>query len=167
MFFTSWLFQAWDGDKFICMDSYSPENCLIYSFGIRLNHQHRRTHSIWDWFQYDVGIWGYNGSTEVQGIFVKKTSRQGFSQTPVPSQNCKTTLFNVERCTLMIQPLATLLNVAAIYPFKKLVLLQIGQWWFLVHIILYCQSLIKVSMNSKFQGWCKENGYFKEPNCRK
>ena len=29
------FFQAWDGDKFICMDSYSPENCLIYSFGIR------------------------------------------------------------------------------------------------------------------------------------
>ena len=28
---------AWDGDKFVCMDSYSPENCLIYSFGIRLN----------------------------------------------------------------------------------------------------------------------------------
>ena len=29
------IIQAFDGDKFICMDSYVPENCLIYSFGIR------------------------------------------------------------------------------------------------------------------------------------
>lgn len=26
--------KAWDGDKFICMDSYTPKNCLVYSFGI-------------------------------------------------------------------------------------------------------------------------------------
>ena len=31
------IIQAFDGDKFICMDSYVPENCLIYSFGIRSN----------------------------------------------------------------------------------------------------------------------------------
>jgi len=28
------LWKAYDGDKFICMDSYTPTNCLIYSFGI-------------------------------------------------------------------------------------------------------------------------------------
>ena len=27
-------FQAFDGDKFVCMDSYSPRDCLIYSFGV-------------------------------------------------------------------------------------------------------------------------------------
>jgi len=27
-------YKAFDGDKFICMDSYIPEHCLIYSFGI-------------------------------------------------------------------------------------------------------------------------------------
>jgi len=26
--------KAFDGDKFVCMDSYSPEDCLIYSFGV-------------------------------------------------------------------------------------------------------------------------------------
>jgi len=31
-----WLgkYKAFDGDKFICMDSYTPKDCLIYSFGI-------------------------------------------------------------------------------------------------------------------------------------
>ena len=28
-------FQAVDGDKFICMDSYTARDCLVYSFGIR------------------------------------------------------------------------------------------------------------------------------------
>jgi len=28
-------YQAFDGDKFVCMDSYSPKDCLVYSFGIR------------------------------------------------------------------------------------------------------------------------------------
>jgi len=27
--------QAFDGDKFVCTDSYSPKDCLVYSFGIR------------------------------------------------------------------------------------------------------------------------------------
>ena len=31
------IFQAYDGDKFICMDSYNPKQCLVYSFGIRSN----------------------------------------------------------------------------------------------------------------------------------
>ena len=31
------IFQAYDGDKFICLDSYMPKQCLVYSFGIRLN----------------------------------------------------------------------------------------------------------------------------------
>jgi len=26
--------KAFDGDKFVCMDSYSPRDCLIYSFGV-------------------------------------------------------------------------------------------------------------------------------------
>jgi len=26
--------QAFDGDKFVCTDSYSPKDCLVYSFGI-------------------------------------------------------------------------------------------------------------------------------------
>jgi hypothetical protein len=28
-------YQAFDGDKFICLDSYSSQDCLVYSFGIR------------------------------------------------------------------------------------------------------------------------------------
>lgn len=28
-------YQAFDGDKFVCMDGYSPKDCLVYSFGIR------------------------------------------------------------------------------------------------------------------------------------
>ena len=32
------IFQAFDGDKFVCMDSYSPTDCLVYSFGIRFGH---------------------------------------------------------------------------------------------------------------------------------
>merc|ERR1712032_116144 len=26
--------KAFDGDKFVCMDSYSPKDCLVYSFGV-------------------------------------------------------------------------------------------------------------------------------------
>ena len=26
--------QAVDGDKFVCMDTFTPEDCLVYSFGI-------------------------------------------------------------------------------------------------------------------------------------
>merc|ERR1712192_9488 len=31
-----WLanLKAYDGDKFVCMDSYMPKECLVYSFGI-------------------------------------------------------------------------------------------------------------------------------------
>ena len=32
---THFPFQAVDGDKFICMDSYTARDCLVYSFGIR------------------------------------------------------------------------------------------------------------------------------------
>ena len=32
------VFQAIDGDKFVCLDSYSPTDCLVYSFGIRFGH---------------------------------------------------------------------------------------------------------------------------------
>ena len=41
------IFQAFDGDKFVCMDSYSPTDCLVYSFGIRFGHP--RGVQSWRW----------------------------------------------------------------------------------------------------------------------
>ena len=142
-------FQAYDGDKFICMDSYTPKKCLIYSFGIRSNVWLQScSPSFWIevilmifsiWFTYFSTMWEFEDIMDTLNckVFIhnkkcwqlyKASSQTECTSHPWTLHHYKTfkSDFAEQRCMHMILQSASLLNVATVSPSKNLALLLKG-----------------------------------------